>query len=151
MSNDFIHLIPTEPDLVVDKNRLDDAVAYFHSIAPQADKISSTIFTHIQFVDCAANFERIGCPSCGAFIEFEAWQTWIEKDFDGEGFVLSGHEMPCCGARHTLHELAYEWPQGFARSRVSAMNANIGKLTGEHCRRFEEILGCPVRVIYQHI
>ena len=59
--------------------------------------------------------------------------------------------MRCCGAQHTLHDLAYVWPQGFARCDVCAMNPNIGKLSDDQRSRFEEILDCPVRVIYEHL
>jgi hypothetical protein len=59
--------------------------------------------------------------------------------------------MPCCGSCYTLHNLAYDWPQGFALCDLRATNPNIGKLSDEQIAQFEAILGCPVRVIYAHL
>jgi hypothetical protein len=151
MSDNYIYVVPKDPYLALDEARRENAASFFRSIAPEADEIATSVSEHITFVDCAENFERVCCPSCAAEIETGTWQEWMDNDFDGEGFSFAQHAMPCCGARHFLHELRYEWPQAFARSKVRAMNPNIGKLTEEQCRQFERILGCPVRVIYQHI
>ncbi len=75
----------------------------------------------------------------------------MEADYDGTGFQLIQQRMPCCGARHTLHDLAYEWPLGFSRCDICAMNPGLGKLSDEQRARFEAILGCRVRVIYEHL
>jgi hypothetical protein len=75
----------------------------------------------------------------------------MDQDYGDKGFTLVKHPMPCCGAQHTLHDLAYEWPEGFTRCDVCAMNPNIEKLSDEQSARFEAILGCPVRVIYEHM
>jgi hypothetical protein len=45
----------------------------------------------------------------------------------------------------------YEWPQGFGRFALDAMNPNIGILQDRYKLEFEEILGTKLRVIYQHI
>ena len=47
--------------------------------------------------------------------------------------------------------LVYEWPQGFGRFALDAMNPNIGKLKAMDRMELEEILGTKLRVIYQHI
>jgi hypothetical protein len=85
-------------------------------------------------------------------IELGQWQDWMDQDFTGkdQGFALAQHAVPCCGARHSLHDLNYDWPQGFCRFNVCAENPGIGKLSVAQCARFAGILGCPVRVIYQH-
>jgi hypothetical protein len=61
------------------------------------------------------------------------------------------YATPCCGAKVTVHELDDEWPQGFGRFALKAMNPNIGKLDDKFKREFEKILGTKLRVIYQHI
>jgi hypothetical protein len=78
------------------------------------------------------------------------WKERMDEDYD-DGFKLATYAMPCCAARCTLHELVYEWPQGFGRFALQAMNPNIGKLDDRYKREFEEILGTELRVIYQHI
>ncbi|SRR5258706_2136995 len=151
MSDNYVHIIPAQPGFVPDEIRQQNAVSYFRSIAPGADQINASVSDHLEFVHCGGNFEEIRCPSCRTIIELDVWKGWMNHDYSQKGFILSHHAMPCCGARHTLHELAYEWPEGFARCDVCAMNPGIGKLSGRHERRFEEILGCPIRVIYEHI
>ena len=51
----------------------------------------------------------------------------------------------------TLNDLQYDWPQGFGRFALQAMNPNIGKLNAAQMAEFERILGTKLRVIYQHI
>ena len=151
MSDAYIHIIPAEVDAAPDRQKNESAAAYFRSIAPQADEISNSISDRLEFVHCSDNFEKICCPSCGNEIETALWQDWMEQDCGENGFALIKHSMPCCDAQCTLHDLVYEWPQGFARSGICAMNANIGKLSEKQRSQFEAILGYPVHVIYQHI
>jgi len=150
MSDDYIHVVPEKPGFVPAEARRQEAVSYFRKIAPKAGEITALVSANLVFVDCAENFEEIRCPSCKAVVEQDWWQEWMNKDFGKKGFTLRERKMPCCGARHTLHDLAYQWPQGFARCDIQAMNPN-SRLSAQHQSRFEAILGCPVRVIYQHI
>ncbi len=151
MSDNWIRIIPEQPDFVPDELNQQRAVSYFRTIAPEADEIETLVNDHIVFVDCGANFETVACPSCGTEIAIDMWLGWMEEDFDGKGFTLKSYAMPCCGVRHTVPELIYDWPQGFARFELSAMNPELGELSQEVRSRFQEILGCPVRIIYQHI
>ena len=75
----------------------------------------------------------------------------MDDDYEGGGFKLLPYEVPCCSAPHTLNELIYEWPQGFARFAINAMNPDIGELQKQHVDEFEDLLGTPLRVIYRHI
>ncbi|MCC6697360.1 MAG: hypothetical protein IT365_17150 [Candidatus Hydrogenedentes bacterium] len=151
MSDHYIHIIPEEPGAVPDADKREAAALYFRSIAPRSDTISTWNKESLEFIDCGANFGRITCPSCGAEFEVDLWNDWMDSDVSKAGFTLTRRAMPCCGAGFTLHDLAYEWPQGFARFGVRAMNPNIGKLSVEQRARFESILGCRVRVVYQHM
>ena len=74
----------------------------------------------------------------------------MDEDYS-EGFQLASWIVPCCGARCTLNDLVYEWPQAFGRFVLDVMNPNIGMLEDEHKREFEEILGTKLRVVYQHL
>ena len=152
MSDDYIHVIPEEPGFVPDKANGQSAVAYFKRIAPKADGITVSVSKHLEFIHCGANFGKIQCPSCEALIELETWQEWMDQDFHGKGkgFVLSRRALPCCGSSATLHDLEYEWPQGFARFNLRARNPNIGKPSKEHHRQFKQLLGAGVRIVYEH-
>jgi hypothetical protein len=74
----------------------------------------------------------------------------MDEDY-GEGFMLASYATPCCGAKGTLHDLVYDWPQGFGRFALRAMNPNIGKLEDRYRQEFEKILGTKLRVIHQHV
>ena len=153
MSDDYVYIIPEGPELVPDEAKRQSAVSYFRGIAPKAVEVTASVSDPVEFIHCGQNFGKIRCPSCGAVLELGQWQDWMDQDFKGkeQGFVLSQHALPCCGARHSLHDLNYEWPQGFGRFNVCAENPGVGKLSDEQSARFAHILGCPVRVIYQHI
>ena len=150
MSDNWIALIPEDPRCVPDAAKQRRARDRFAEIAPESDEIEIKVSEKIEFFDCGANFERVLCPSCGSEIPVEWWQDRMDEDSD-EGFKLASYATPCCGKKCTLHELVYEWPQGFGRFALDAMNPNIGELEDKYKRECEKILGTKLRVIYQHI
>jgi hypothetical protein len=151
MSDNWIRIIPEQPDLVPVEERQQRAILHLRTIVAQTAELRAFTHDQIVFVDCGGNFESVVCPSCGADIDIDSWQGWMDEDFDGKGFTLSKHAMSCCGAEHTLHELRYQLPQGFGRFEVSAMNPDVGELSEDQIALLEQILGCRVRIIYQHI
>jgi len=150
MSDNWIALVPEDPRFIPDAVKQHLARDRFAEIAPEADEIEIRVSDNVEFFDCGANLKRICCPSCGAEISVEWWKDRMDED-QGDGYKLATYATPCCGAEHTMHDLVYEWPQGFGRFALDAMNPNIGKLADKHKREFEEILGTKLRVIYQHI
>jgi hypothetical protein len=150
MSDNWISLVPEDPRFVPEAAKQRRARDWFAQIAPEANEIEIKVSAKVEFFDCGANLERISCPSCGAEISVAWWQDRMDEDY-GEGFKLAAYATPCCGKKSTLHEFIYEWPQGFGRFALDAMNPNIGKLAAEDMREFEKILGTKLRVIYQHI
>jgi hypothetical protein len=150
MSDNWIALIPEDPRFIPEAAKQSRARDRFAEIAPEADEIEVKVCQKVKFFDCGANFERILCPSCRSEIAVEWWQGRMDEDY-ADGFKLAFYATPCCGAKFTLHELVYEWPQGFGLFALDAMNPNVGRLEGRYQREFEEILGTKLRVIYQHI
>jgi hypothetical protein len=151
MSENWVHLIPDDPHFVPEHSRQEQARCRFGEIAPKATEISVFLSEQIRFQDCGANFEHIRCPSCHAGISIAWWQEHMDKDFERNGFKVATYVTPCCGTRTTMHDLVYEWPQGFCRFSLSAMNGDLGKLDESHKRDLEAILECKLRVIYQHV
>ena len=151
MSDHYIHVIPVDPNLLPPKARREEAVAYFRKITADSDAVKASTSTAPVFVHCGANFNEVRCPACNKPIEIETWQEWMQQDSTAKGFKLPAHVMTCCGARRNLNDLLYDWPQGFARCRISAMNPNIGKLSAKQIALFAEILATPIRVIYEHV
>jgi len=150
MSDHWIALIPEQPTFVPDSMAQQRARDRFAEIAPASEEIAIKLSDEIQFFDCGENFERVLCPSCNSEIPTGWWQDRMDEDYES-GFRLRSYAVPCCQTRHTLHELVYDWPQGFGRFAIGAMNPNIGKLDDRFIREFEDMLGTRLRVIYQHI
>jgi hypothetical protein len=151
MPDNWIRIIPEQPDLVPDDERQRRAISYFRRLMWRAAEIRVSVNDQIAFIDCGSNFENVACPSCGVKIDIDSWLGWMDEDFDGKGFTFSERLMPCCGVKHTLHELRYQFPQGFARFELSAMNPAVEGLTEDQSSKFEQILGCRVRIIHQRI
>jgi hypothetical protein len=151
MSDNYIHIIPEQAGFVPEQAGREAALSYLRTIAPHADDLQVIVSRQLRFVDAGGNSGEIRCPACGKEMDLSRWQEWMNADFSKTGFRLRAHLMPCCGARYTLHELAYHWPEGFARCDLQAMNPKIGKLSSARTRHIEKLLGCAVRVIYQHI
>jgi hypothetical protein len=150
MSSNWIILIPEDPRFVPDGTRQALARDRLAEIAPGADEITIEVYDRVEFFHCGSNFEQILCPSCGAVIPVSWWQNRMDEDF-GDGFKLAEYPTPCCRAGRTLHDLVYEWPQGFGRFALEAMNRSIGKLEECYRRELEEMLGTTLRVIYRHM
>lgn len=150
MSDDWITLIPEDPRFVPEEANLEKARLHFTNIAPDAHEIEVRVYEQVRFFDCGGNSERIICPFCRTEIPGNWWSDRMNEDYSA-GFKLSKYSTPCCGARITLHDLVYEWPQGFGRFGLSAMNPNIGLLDEKYQLELETILGTKLRVIYQHL
>lgn len=151
MSDNWIALIPEIPEHIPDTEQQNRALSYFWSIAPGADEIEIKLSDRFMFFGCGANLERISCPHCGQEIPIDWWQDRMGEGYGSDFTDLNPYPLPCCERLSTMADLKYDWPQGFAKFGIDAMNPGIGKLSDEGTRRFEEILGCRVRVIYQHI
>jgi len=150
MSDNWIVLIPEDPHFVPNaavRGRARDRLA---AIASGADEVAATVDDDVAFFDCGENFETVRCPRCGATIPMEWWQDRMDEDY-ADGFKLDGYAVPCCGASLTLHELAYDRPQGFGRFSLSARNPNRGPLEAEQLRELSDIVGGRLRVIYRHL
>jgi hypothetical protein len=151
MSESWIYLIPDDPHFVPEPTRQELARRRFIEAVPEAEQVELSINEKVQFRDCGDNFERILCPSCRAEISISWWHECMDEDFSDQGFKVAGYATPCCGSITTMHDLAYEWPQGLYRFSLGVRGGNFGVLGDGEKRKFEEILGCKLRVIYQHL
>lgn len=121
-------------------------------IALDAEEISAEIAPDIRFRDCGANLETIRCPICGMEISHEWWREQMGDEYSwDEDFVLKPIIPPCGHSLPSLNALDYHFDQGFSRFMIEAMNPTIARLTPEQVIQLEAILGCSLKVIYQHI
>lgn len=151
MSDNCIRVIPEDPKYIPPEDCWNRALAYYHEIAPDAEKIEVIIDDTVQFRDCGTNFERVLCPSCSVEIDMVEWGEIMDTDYGLDGFTMEQHTLSCCGKQHTLQELKYKWPQGFSCFELKGMNPNLSKFTAKQRDEFSRHLKCAIRVIYQHM
>ena len=150
MSDCWINIIPKEPQFVPTQDAQTQALAYMKQIVGRADEVTVQLTKEVRFVDCGENFERATCPACGADVDIEWWKEEMERQFEC-GYTLEPVELPCCSRKISMAALSYDWPQGYARFSVEAMNPEVPDLTSEQIRHFEALLGCAVIKVLQHI
>jgi hypothetical protein len=150
MSDNWIILIPSLVSYVPSEEEQKKAIAFFRTLAPRADEIQAEVSAEARFIDCGANLHDIICPNCGRKISLEWWQAQMEKEY-ATGFPMKALALPCCKVERSLTELKYDWPQGFARFSLEAMNPDIGRFSDDSKCEFEKILGCELQVIYRHL
>src|SRR5688500_9144980 len=129
MSDNFIVLVSRDPAWKAEPHVQERVAAILRRLAPSADSITPEVSEAIRFHDAGSNFESLRCPRCAAEISIDWWQSRMDEDYNGEGFILASFEAPCCGAYLNLNELKYESNQAFARTSWTVRNANIGELT----------------------
>ncbi len=151
MSDHYTIVIPADPRFQPARERAEAAGLLLKQMAPEADDVRHEYTAHIAFYDCGENSEAVFCGECGAELETGWWQEQMDRDLDGEGFQCEAFTLPCCGARSTLNDLRYDWPQGFARFSVRAMNPDRGTLEPDEVRVLADALGTEIRVVYQVI
>jgi len=150
MSDSWIIIIPESPDFVPTQDAQQHAVALFWRIAPESEEVKAETTATLRLIDCGENLSQIVCPVCDKELDIYWWQDRMQEEADS-GYTLRAMDLPCCHARVSADQLKYDWPQGFSRFSVEAMNPNIGDISEENMREFERLLGCKVRKILQHI
>ncbi|PJJ47730.1 hypothetical protein [Hymenobacter chitinivorans] len=104
------------------------------------------VITERQVFDTGGNgVEEILCPGCQ--------QNLSDEDLDFIGNWCEGETddiiCPVCGAASDVHQLHFTPEWGF--SDLGFKFWNWPDLTEEFITRFQQKLGCPVSVVYQHI
>ena len=151
MSDHYLFVIPTDPTFVPDASAQQGAMRLAMRAFPNVDKIVLEQSERIEFVFALGNYEAPSCPFCGSDLDHWFWTAldqWAKRIDTGRLTVT----LPCCRQPGSLNDLAYgDFPQGFARFQLPAMNANIGWIGSDLLLQFEGVLGCPVRVVYRRL
>ncbi len=148
MSDDYLRLIPTDPEFVPDCLRREKAQGLLASYLPLADGIEAQLFETVKFIDQGSNFERVSCPACLAKLDVSWWGSAMNSSYKSD-FADLRVTVPCCGTRLSLNDLRYEWPAGFARFVLQALNPG-DRLTEIQVKSLEDALACSLRVIWAH-
>jgi len=150
MSDNIIRLIPTNPSFVPDLKSHDRAIRILRTMVKEADSVSVEVTDEVQFIDQGSNFERVTCPSCGSEIT-DLWTEMMDNAYSN-GFSDLNIELSCCGLKTDLNALKYEWPAGFARFVLEAVNPHVdGWLPKSDIEVLEKALSCTLRQIFTHV
>jgi hypothetical protein len=149
MSDNYLRLIPEEPEFVPDPKASVQAVLTLQSLAPLAEEIKASITETIRFINQGSNFEKVLCPKCGAELN-EWWKKEMNKAWK-DCFANLLTNTPCCGTTLSLNDLEYQWPAGFSRYVLEARNPSLGRgLEPAQVAQLESILGCRLRQVLAH-
>ena len=150
MSDNWLIFIPDDPSLQPAMAAADEAVTLLRAFVPAASEVAAKFTDDIEFHNGGENWSGVvKCSNCDAEIE-DWWIEAMEKAYASE-FNDINVVVPCCGQAMSLNNLNYEWPAGFSRFRLEAMNPRIRDTTPEQDRALADALGFGLRKIWMHI
>lgn len=146
MSETILRLIPTDPRWQPAPDAARTATEVFAALVPRAAEVAARFFAELVFCDPGSNLERVGCPACGSELALDWWSVQMERSA-ATTFSDLGVTTPCCGARTSLDDLAYDWPAGFARYELSARDPDRDRLGDAELTAVGQVLGHPLRQV----
>ena len=105
----------------------------------------------IQLADAGQNFEIVKCQFCKANL-MKWWGNAMNSAYSDErGFVKLDVTTPCCNKTTSLHNLEYNFPQGFYKTMIEVMpetSSNI--MSNEIANSLLAITQKNWRIIHAH-
>jgi hypothetical protein len=154
VSDAYIRLVPTDRNWQPTPEAATAAAAYvarlFSGPDNAVEEVSPEFYDRVTLIDAGENTTHITCSRCAGDINVEWFFDLVEEN--GESFDRLDVTVPCCGALVSLDTLRYDWPVGFARFEVSAMNPTRPKyeLDAEELAHVGALLGHPVVQVLAH-
>ncbi|MEP7362692.1 MAG: hypothetical protein ABI972_05505 [Acidobacteriota bacterium] len=149
MSDNYLRLIPADPEFQPLPGALDDAMQLLNQLVPLAAERRVRQGDEVQFVDQGENFERVLCPHCGNDLT-DQWLPWMETSSQSR-FVVRTIVLPCCSRHADLNDLEYKWPAGFAKAILELENPDPAEfLDSEALKNLERLLRCKIRQVLAH-
>ena len=147
MSDNWMIFIPEEAGRQPTLAAADAAAELLREKCPRCDEVVVKFTEQLEFVHPYENWEGVKCPACKADLE--------DALFDADEAVAESGDVtcttPCCGLKTTWQDLDYGWPAGFARFSIEVMNPKLNSLQPKEIFALTEILGMPLRQIWQHL
>jgi hypothetical protein len=154
VSDDYIRLVPIDKNWQPAPEAADAAVSYVAGLfsGPDDDvwEVSPEFYDQVTLIDAGENTIRITCPCCTRDISLGWFLDLVEEN--GGSIGDRAVTVPCCDATVTLDTLRYDWPVGFSRFEVCAMNPTRAKyeLDTEELAHVATLLDHPVTQILAH-
>ncbi|GII33375.1 hypothetical protein [Planotetraspora mira] len=155
VSDMYIRLIPTDLNWQPSREAASAAVAYvaglFSGPGDAVEHVDYEFYDRITLIDAGENTSQITCSRCRSDISLD-WLGDVVRENGGVSFEHLDMTVPCCGAVVGLDTLHYDWPVGFARFEVSAMNPTRAQyeLDAQELADMASIVGHPVTQVLAH-
>lgn len=81
MSDTWVRLVPKHEAYIPSAADRVKAVTHFWQTIPDRDDVEAEAFNTLQFFDAGTNGGAY-CPNCGAAINRDYWDAWLEEDED---------------------------------------------------------------------
>jgi hypothetical protein len=153
--SDFaIRVIPTDPRWQPTDGAAMAVAAYvtelFAGPGDDVEQVEHTFYDRVTLIDAGENTTRINCSRCDGEISIGWFSETVAADHAGSDDLDA--RVPCCGAVVSLTTLRCDWPVGFARFEVAAMNATRAayELDADEPAHAGGLLGHPVTQILAH-
>jgi hypothetical protein len=149
MSDDWLRLIPTEPEYQPTTAAAERARELLVTFVPDARQVAVAFKPTVQFFHPGLNWSGVRCSACGADA-----QNWWEPAMTAaaeHAFSNLRVKAACCATELSLNDLCYPWAAGFARFVIEMMNPNISALTADELELLGVTLGCELRTIWVHL
>lgn len=101
------------------------SLGFFSGPADDVGHVGYKFYDRVTLIDAGENTTRIVCSRCDGDIDLDWFWDLIGQH--GESFDMLDVTVPCCNAVASLDTLRYEWPVGFARFEMSAINPTRAK------------------------
>jgi hypothetical protein len=149
MSDTYLRLVPSDPDYRPTQDAAEAAVRLLTGFFPRSNGVRAEAEPGVVFFDAGGNTESIACPACGADL-MDWWGDAMDAAHAG-GFRDLSVTTPCCRTRTSLNDLVYVWPAAFGSFALEVANPGAPSITDAQRGAVEEMLGSPVKAVWQRL
>ncbi len=149
MSDNYLRLVPLDPEWIPSPDIAEKAVCILFKMLPAAAHVCSRVENGVVFYDAGGNTETISCPTCGS--ELGDWWGEAMAAAIASGFTNLSVVTPCCDAQTSLNDLDYVWPAAFGSFVLEATNPGVSAFTDAQRAALEEALGARLKTVWQHL
>jgi hypothetical protein len=154
MSDNYITLIPADPSHIPPAAVQEIARKQLETFVPEADEVTIRVSKKYEF-EADPAFSVVLCPVCRVDV-YKWFENLLDEaaEADPQGYSCFSDLAvitPCCGSSISLNDLDFGWPAGFSLFALDALNPNINDLEPDQIQELENILGCKLKSIWEHI
>lgn len=159
MAEHAIYIVPAQANFLPTQGAQEKALEFFKEVSPLPNANGDYYWRSYQspiLIDSGEALERVICPCCKAESDlYDNSDWWDDAQEDIYKNINGTLEMPCCGEKAKILDLKFDELSVFARFLVGALEPSTSDywedertLKPTTLEKFEEIMGCPVLVVW---